>query len=386
MNSRIKILHVVPTFYPATYFGGPIFSLYGLCNALSRLDGTELRVLTTDSAGLAGRDRLAVQDFPNHRPEGYEVYYSRKWWGKEFSGQLLSMLYPMIRWADVVHLTSAYSFSTIPTLLLCNVLRKPVVWSPRGALQRWGGSTKQLLKIIWEIICNGLLNPDRCVLHVTSKDEAEESRRRITRARVEIVENGVDIPSSVLHRSWMPNGTLRLLFIGRLHPKKGVENLLRALKFLDERVSLTICGAGEPDYESSLRTLVGDLGLAQRVCFSGHVEGEEKSRAFRNTDICVVPSYTENFGMVVAEALAHGVPVIAGRGTPWKELMQRQCGLWVVNDPASLGKAINEMQGLNLSQMGRNGRQWMEESFSWEAVAGRMYTVYSSLVADEVNS
>ena len=376
----------MPTFYPASYFGGPIYSLLGLCNALACLEDVHLRVLTTDSAGLAGCDRLAVSDFPVHRPEGYEVYYCRKWWGKEFSGQLLSMLYPVIRWADVVHLTSAYSFSTIPALLLCKLLRKPIIWSPRGALQQWEGSTKPLLKRIWEIICNGLLSPGRCVLHVTSQDEAEESRRRITRARIEIVGNGVDIPSDVPNRPWMSAGALRLLFIGRLHPKKGIENLLQAMKVLDERVTLTICGGGEPGYESSLRTLAGDLGLAQRVCFSGHVEGEAKSRAFWNADICVVPSYTENFAMVVAEALAHDVPVIASRGTPWRELMQRGCGLWVQNDPASLVKAITEMRGLDLSQMGRNGRQWMEESFSWEAAAGRMYTVYSSLVAGEVNS
>ena len=85
--------------------------------------------------------------------------------------------------------------------------------------------------------------------------------------------------------------------------------------------------------------------------------------------------------MVVAEALAHGVPVIASWGTPWKELVERQCGLWVENDPSSLMKAITEMRSRNLSQMGRSGRQWMEESFSWEAVAGRMSTVYSSLIA-----
>lgn len=381
MNHKVKVLHVVPTFYPATYFGGTIFVLLELCNVLARPGGVELCVLTTDSNGPRRQDRLEILSLPVHRPEGYDVYYCRKWWGKEFSGQLLSMLYPMIRWADVVHLTSVYSFSTIPTLFLCKLLSKPVVWSPHGALQRWEGSTKPLLKRIWELICNGLLHPDRCVLHVTCRDEAEESRRRITRARIEIVENGVDIPSAIPVRKWTPDGVLRLFFIGRLHPKKGIENLLQALKSLDERTSLTVCGVGEPAYESSLRMLVNDLGLSRRVHFSGQVEGEAKSLAFWNADICVVPSHTENFAMVVAEALAHGVPVIASWGTPWKELVERQCGLWVENDPSSLMKAITEMRSRNLSQMGRSGRQWMEESFSWEAVAGRMSTVYSSLIA-----
>lgn len=381
MSRRIRVLHVVPTFYPATYFGGPIFSVLGLCNALVHAGGVDLRVLTTDSNGPTRRDRLPLQEFPACRPEGYEVYYCRKWWGKEFSGKLLFMLYPMIRWADVVHLTSAYSFSTLPTLLLCRLMRKPVVWSPRGQLQRWEGSTRPLFKRVWEIICNRLLNPRRSVLHVTSRDEAEESRRRIARARVEIVENGVEIPNETPDRSWAPDGTLRLLFIGRLDPKKGIENLLRTLKRLDEKVSLVVCGTGDPDYASSLRMLVAELGLSGRVKFAGQVEGEAKSRAFWNADICVVPSHTENFAMVVAEALAHGVPVIASRGTPWKELVERQCGLWVENDPSSLVKAIIEMRGRNLSQMGKNGRQWMAQSFSWAAVAGCMHAVYTKLVS-----
>lgn len=381
MNHSLKVLQVVPTFYPATYFGGPIYSLLGLCGALADLAGTELRVLTTDSSGLQRYDRLDIRSFPVRRPEGYEIYYCRKRRGQEFSWKLLSMLSPMIRWSDVVHLTSVYSFPALPTLLLCKIFRKPVVWSPRGQLQRWQGSTRPLLKRIWELICNALLNPDRCVLHVTSQDEAEESRRRITRARIEIIPNGVDIPAVATARSWLPDGKLRLLFIGRLHSKKGIENLFQALKSLDGKVSLIVCGTGEPAYESSLRTLVNDLDLSRRVHFAGHVEGEEKFRAFRDADICVVPSYTENFAMVVAEALAHGVPVIASQGTPWKALVERQCGLWVANDPASLGKAIAEMRNRNLEQMGKNGRQWMQQSFSWAAVAGRIHAVYFSLVS-----
>lgn len=382
----MNILHVVPTFYPATYFGGPIYSLLGLCNALARRGDARLRILTTNSAGPAREDRLPARRIPVHSPEGYEINYCRKWWGKEFSGPLLVKLFPMVRWADVVHLTSVYSFSTVPTLLLCRLLRKPVVWSPRGQLQRWEKSRKVFLKRIWEMICDGMLNPVRSVLHVTSRDEAEESKRRITRARVEIVENGVDIPPNIPDRPWTPAGALRLLFIGRLDPKKGIENLMQTLKILDERVSLAICGSGEPSYEALLKALVHELGLVPRVRFMGHVEDEAKSRAFWSADVCVVPSFTENFAMVVAEALAHGVPVIASRGTPWPGLVERECGLWVENDPAALARAITDIRGQNLEQMGKYGRRWMQKSFSWEAVADRMFAVYRGLVSGPVQA
>jgi glycosyltransferase involved in cell wall biosynthesis len=380
----LRVLHVVPTFFPATYFGGPIYSLLGLCSGLAGTGKVALRVLTTDSNGPAGRDRLPVEAFPVRRSEGFEIYYCRKWWGRELSGTLLKKLLPMIRWADVVHLTSVYSFSTPPTLFLCRLLRKPVIWSPRGQLQRWRGSRRPLFKRLWEAVCNVMLDPRRCVLHVTSQGEAEESRRRITRARVEVVANGVEIPPVASDRSWMPSGRLRLLFIGRLDPKKGIENLLYALKMLNGRAGLTICGAGEPGYEASLRGLVDDLALAERVNFTGHVGSDEKSRAFRDSDICVVPSYTENFAMVVAEALAHGVPVIASRGTPWAEIGTRDCGLWVENDPDSLARAIEQMRTRDLRGMGQNGRRWMQEGFSWQAVSERMCTIYGRFAGNGV--
>jgi glycosyltransferase involved in cell wall biosynthesis len=359
-----------------------MFSVYGLCNALASMPGMQLEVLTTDSAGPRWDQRVDVGRFPWTSPAGYPVYHCRRLWGISVSPGLFRRLAPMVRAADVVHLTSAYSFPTIPTLLLCRIFGKPVVWSPRGQLQRWEGSTRPALKRIWEMVCNRLLSPQRSALHVTSQSEAEESRRRVARARVEIVGNGVEIPPVLGERAWRPDGMLRLLYIGRLHPKKGIENLLQALGALDDNVTLIVCGAGEPAYETSLKNLVNTLGLRTRVRFQGHVEGERKSNAFRETDICVVPSYTENFAMVVAEALAHGVPVIASRGTPWKELVQRDCGLWVENDPASLVKAVTEIRNRNLSQMGSNGRQWMQDSFSWEVVAARMHVIYRSLVGE----
>lgn len=377
--SRIKIAHIVPTFYPASYFGGPVFSVYGLCNALARRGDVDLRVLTTDSSGPSRMDRLPVMSFPAPQPHGYEICYCRKSWGKEFSFQLLRQLLSMVRWADVVHLTGVYSFTTLPVLFLCRLTGKPVVWSPRGALQRWEGTTHRQLKAVWEAVCNRLLRPDRSVLHATSTAEGIESGVRISRARIEIVPNGVEIPPLPVVRSWMPGGEMRLLYLGRLHPKKGIESLIRGLGRYSGSARLTICGSGAPDYEADLRTLVGELGLQDHVQFAGHVTGEGKWEAFREADVCIVPSYTENFGMVVAESLAHGVPVIVNQGLPWDGIANRDCGLVVPNDAASLAMAIDRVRRLDLSRMGQNGRRWMEEQFSWDRVAERMHGVYRTL-------
>jgi glycosyltransferase involved in cell wall biosynthesis len=116
------------------------------------------------------------------------------------------------------------------------------------------------------------------------------------------------------------------------------------------------------------------------VTFVGQVSGQTKRHFFEAIDLAVVPSHTENFGIVVAEALAHGVPVVASKGMPWQRLEERGCGLWVDNSPASIAHAIRQMTGAPLAEMGRRGREWMIEEFSWERVARDMCEVYSTLL------
>ena len=173
---------------------------------------------------------------------------------------------------------------------------------------------------------------------------------------------------------------MRLLYLGRLHPIKGIDNLLRALNEVDDvKLSLEIYGDGEEAYKLHLRQLIHELGLERRVGFMGHVDGEEKTKAFMESDVCIVPSFTENFGMVVAESLVHGVPVIAGKGTPWPDLDARGCGLWVENTPKSLAEAIRRICNADLSEMGVRARGWMKEAYSSDAQAVRMHALYKKL-------
>lgn len=375
----MKVLHIIPTFYPATYFGGPVHSVYGLCNALSENKDIELRVITTDNAG-PENSRIKSGSFPVKFPNDYNVYYFKRIFGVSVSMSLLLNMPAMIRWADVVHLTGVYSFPTVTALFFCRLFKKPLVWSPRGSLQRWEGTSKKVFKKIWEYICNVALDKNKTVFHVTSQLEAEESKKRIKGICAEIIKNGVDIPLKNEKRKWLSDGKLRLLFIGRLHPKKGIENLLNALRNFSEGYTLTICGSGDNSYVESLKKMAKDFGISNKVNFAGHVEGDLKSKMFWSSDVCVVPSHTENFGMVVAEALAYGVPVIASKGTPWQEIVEHDCGLWIENDPKSLANAIAEMRHKDLPKMGLNGRKWIEKEFSWQNAAEKMEMLYQKMV------
>jgi glycosyltransferase involved in cell wall biosynthesis len=373
-------LHVVPSFHPALYFGGPTVSLYALCNHLAALPGVELRVMTTDTSGPRRQDRLSAEEMDERAFPGYRVRFHRKAFGADFSPSHLLALWRGVAWSDVVHVTAVYSSPTLPALLAARILRKPVVWSPRGALQRWKESRRVFAKRVWDKACDLLLHPARSALHVTSHQEAEDSARHIRQAKPYVLGNGVDTPETLPEREWRPAGQLRLLYLGRLDPKKGIDNLLQALADLcDDSVRLRVCGGGAPEYARYLADLCRKLGLEQRVDFVGTVTGEAKTAEFLRADICVVPSHTENFGMVVAESLVHGTPVIASRGTPWRDIERYGAGFWVANDPQTLRDAIERARRCDLAAMGSAGRRWMLHSYGWRPIAERMLHIYKEL-------
>jgi glycosyltransferase involved in cell wall biosynthesis len=342
------------------------------------MPGVELRVLTTDSDG---PHRIDVKAFPVRLPEGYDVYYCRRWFGADIAPRMFWRLPRMIRWADIVHLTAVYSPPTIPTLFLCRLLDKPVMWSTRGALQNWRERSRRNLKSVWEKTCDLFCSPNRVMLHVTSEPERLDSVARLKHVSAVVIPNGIERPPTNGNKRPETEDGLRLLYLGRLHPIKGIENLLQAIATMTDGVTLSVCGEGEADYQARLKSLATELDLNKRVTFHGRVDGEVKEQQFAEADLCVVPSFTENFGNVVAESLARGVPVIASKGTPWARVKEIDCGLWVDNDAATLAGAIRQMQTMPLQEMGERGRQWMQREFSWPNVAAQMIQQYETLIA-----
>ena len=376
----LRVLHVSPYFFPAHVYGGPIQSTYRLCVASAQL-GCDIRVLTTNANGTQ-----RVLALPTTRAVtlegGVQVRYCARVGQHSASPSLLAGLGPAVRWAEVVHLQAVYSFPTLPTLLACRLLGRPLVWSPRGALQRWTGTTRARAKAVWEQ-ASRLVAPARLRLHVTSEDEAEASQRRLPNVRTQVIPNGMDVPAQVEH---VPgDGVLRLLFLGRLHPIKALENLLDACQLLDQRGvvwQLTVAGTGEPAYQERLCERARQAGLAGRVRWAGQVSDAAKPGLFAETDVLVLPSHTENFGMVVAEALGHAVPVIASRGTPWARLEEIGCGLWTDNSAAALAAAVDRLRRMPRREMGARGRAWIAREFGWDSVARSMLALYHEVRAD----
>ena len=196
--------------------------------------------------------------------------------------------------------------------------------------------------------------------------------------RWQSIPNGVDLPAL----SKCASSSLRtLLFLGRIHPVKGIDRLLhawRSLQDLQPGWRLVVAGRGEAMHEREVRELAATLRL-QRVEFVGAVYGNEKSQAYFGANLFVLPTHSENFGMAVAEALAHGCPAVVSRGAPWAGLEGQGCGWWVGNEVPELTAALDTAMSLpaeKLAEMGCQGRAWMARDFGWDSVAQRMEAAY----------
>jgi len=257
----------------------------------------------------------------------------------------------------------------------------PYVVTPHGMLDPWARARsvwkKRLVRLWFE---DAHLRGAAC-LRATAEMEAEHFRSFGLSNPIAIVPNGVDTPPLV--RSTREPGALRkLLFLSRIHPKKGLPLLLRAWARLAPAHpdwELVIAGPDEVGHTAEMQRLATSLAL-ERLHWSGSVQGAEKAALYRSADLFVLPTHAENFGLVVAEALAHGVPVITTRNAPWEGLEANRCGWWISLEEGALAEALADGMSRpagELEAMGTRGHAWMQRAFGWDGVAEQMLEVYA---------
>lgn len=232
-----------------------------------------------------------------------------------------------VAWADVVHLHQAWLWQNAFLANLARRQNKAAVLSPHGMLDDWSLKQKAAKKRIFLTLFQNFFRRDIDVFHCT----ADEERRQVCAAlnlntnRTSVVPLFVD-PQVLAERSnaFVPRSRHRILFLSRIHPKKGLEFLIDAvsqLTRLGKNVELQIAGPGESGYESRLRERIVRHNLTDRVHFLGMVHGQEKLDLMEQADVFVLPTFQENFGLVLIEAMCLGVPTITTKGTDiWREL------------------------------------------------------------------
>lgn len=347
-------------------YGGPAYSVSRLANGIAEL-GAQVALWSPDNSTFAPAS-LALIDGKVER----------------LGGKLEDAL-GQIGNPDVIHDNGLWLGHNHRIAKIARGRKIPRIVSIRGMLQPWALQQKSLKKqLAWLLYQkNDLLTAT--VLHATADDEVEAIKSKVVNANVVNIPNGTDLPSA----GWLESVREKkdhktVLFLSRIHPKKGLLMLLEAWAIVrPRRWKLVIAGPDEDGHRRQVEALITKLGLINEIELVGEVQGKAKERLFANSELFILPTYSENFGIVVAEALAHQLPVITTTGAPWAELTSRKCGWWVDPEPKAIADALKvaiTTPGQELVEMGRRGRNFVESEYEWKSISNRFLDLYGSLV------
>jgi len=363
----MRVLHTIASLEPDT--GGPARSVPNLAMALRR-EGLSVALWTPNAQEQAWLEPLVEA--------GIEIH----------SGDLSEL--PAF---DLIHDHGVWLHNNRRVAAHAKAHGIARIVSPRGMLEPWALNHKKWKKrLAWWLYQRADLR-SATALHATAQSEAEQLRKLGFKQRIILAPNGVDEVKAEALKVECPTGqpdSLSIqdsprtaLFLSRIHPKKGLPLLVNAWSRLrPQGWRMRIVGPDEGGHRREVENLVAQAGLAEEWVFEGALDGEAKWSRYREADLFILPTYSENFGICVAEALASGIPVITTTGTPWDGLTEHRCGWWVSPDAEALAEALNAAMATSpeeLRAMGERGKAWMSRDFSWSSIAAQMAAAYQDL-------
>ncbi len=400
----MRILHLIASLSPST--GGPVEACLGLCRELAKR-GHNVSIYTTNF-GYAGTGRATDLDCPLDAPvydHGVQIrFFAGRGRGRySLSLPLLRALRLAIPSVDIVHIHSMYLFHSTVGAYLCRRFHVPYIIKPHGTLDPYLRRRHRVRKWLHEIIVERQNFRRAAAIQFTAAEEmalatgSSVGKRLFEGAVGAIVPNGVVIPEAfepgaretdtegLLQRFPELLGKRIVLFLGRINFKKGLDILAAAFAQIckkREDTHLLIAGPDNEGYELRVREWLRAENVLHRVTFAGMLTGAHKNAAFGISQMFVLPSYSENFGIAVVEAMAHGLPVIVSdRVNIWREIADAAAGLVVRCDAAELATALSTL--LDDSElrraMGGRGRQLSERSFTWPIAAQQMLNLYERI-------
>jgi glycosyltransferase involved in cell wall biosynthesis len=285
---------------------------------------------------------------------------------------------------DLMHLHGTWSPMLAIASTMARTMGVPYLVSPHGCLEPWALNHRRTKKLLALILYQKLVLCKAAMLVATAEQELSSIRRLGINTPVAVIPLGVDIPDAPIRNI---NLAKRILFMSRIHPVKGLIELVSAWALARESGwTVVIAGPDEDGHEALVKSHIQQHDLRDDFIFTGLVDGDTKEQLFASCDIFILPSHSENFGLVIAEALARGIPVITTTGTPWQILHTQGAG-WCVS-PNVEGLAIALQQAIKLSKselnyMGERGRTFVEQEFNWQkigkmALAATNWVLYKS--------
>lgn len=392
----MNILHVVPSMSPRA--GGPVHTVLGLTGHLAKR-GNNVSIFTTNLDGV-GRGCVGVMDVPLDRPvrkNGVEIYYFPIQYARwAFSREFMRAIKSELKRMDITHIHSLYLFTTFITARYCHSYSVPYLLRPHGSLDISLRKEKsRILKAVYQWMIERHNWNNASYIHYTAQEEMEQAHNPLRiKAPGVIVPVGLNIQeySNLPHygrfrdKYPMIKENKVILFLSRINFIKGLDILVKAfgdIARMRSDVYLAIVGPDDEGYGQEVKKWLAEEGVLDRAVFTGMLLGEDKLAAFRDSDIFVLPSYTENFGIVVIEALACKLPVvISNRVNIWRELVGADAGVVVNCDPTELANALLELLDApdRCQKLGENGRRLVEEKFTWEKVTDQMIKVYEDIL------
>ncbi|MDP2024893.1 glycosyltransferase [Sulfuriferula sp.] len=285
---------------------------------------------------------------------------------------------------DIFHDNGVWRPFNFAVARLADKTNIPRIVTTRGMLEPWAMQHRQLKKkLAWTLFQRRDLLRARC-LHATAGSEAQTLMTYGLGVPVRIVPNGVDQPAAN-HAVRSSKGLERkALFLSRLHSKKGLPMLVEAwARCRPKGWVLEIAGPDEEGHRAEVEHLVRASGLGDVVRFLGPVDSAHRSAVYGSAELFVLPTHSENFGMVIGEALAHGVPVLTTKGAPWPTLGDRGCGWWVDTTVDGIEEGLRQATACDpaaLALMGTRGSDFVQQEFGWTRVAEQMLDVYEEVL------
>lgn len=385
----MNINMIIPSFYPAVIYGGPIFSSLHACEELSKLDDIKIFVSTTNTNMYS---KLDVKTNRNIKFEDnfYVKYYNETIVDK-FSLALFLNVWRDIKKADVVHIQYIFNTPVPVSLLYAKLFSKPVVLSTRGNLCKWCLKQGSKLKKSW---LRFLIKPfaNSIYWHATATQEKDDILSVFPNAKVEIIPNGIDCErfqnANILDKeAYMQKYAKEnidadkiIVSMGRLQKKKGFDILIDAFVDVSKvypRAKLFIAGEDEGEKENLMKQ-IQKYDLTDKVFLTGNIQDQDKIDFLANADLFVLPSHNENFGNVYVESLASGTPIVASTGTPWEEVEAYYCGKWVDNTISETANAMIEMLEKNRDEVRENSLK-LSRKYDWKKIAKDFKALYEKM-------
>ena len=387
----MKILQIVPSI--SLIYGGPSQMVLGLAPALAKA-GAEVTVITTDSNGDNGQEPLDVQLNVPIKQDGYEIIYFRcsPFRRYKFSLDLLKWLNTHAHEYDIAHIHALFSPVSSAAATVCRQKKLPYILRPLGTLDPADLQKKKQLKKLYVEIIERRNLAGAAAIHFTSEQEAKISARFGVTTRDLVIPLGV-IPqqkqaeNTVMSQLGIPQGMPLILFMSRIEPKKGLNLLIPALEKLltfGNNFHFVLAGTNpqDPDYEQQIKDQIANSSLRSHTTITGFVTGQLKASLLQAADLFVLPSYYENFGIAVAEAMVAGVPVVISNQVHiWEQVRDSESGWIGTTEVESLVELIQQalQNPQECKRRGLNAQNYALENFSWDAIAQQMIQAYQKI-------